>query len=563
MKAPDVRGDQPSNLSNAIDVVEEDRAAIQRLEGRLRELELELEAYRTAETALQERERVSLLIMQNIPNLVSLLKPNGEPDLINRQIRDYTGRTEEELRKWNASDLVHPDDLPQAIDTFRMGMSVGERFTITYRMRRHDGVYRWLEAHHQPLMDESGQLYRWCVSVNDIDDWMRTRDALLTDIEARKRAEDELRRREYNLAAGERLSLTGSYAWEVNTDKITCSAQLLRIYEFDDSREVTAAAMRSRIHPDDRPLLEATMAEIRCGRGNPEHEVRLLMPDGRVKYVRAFAQVIPDQQGQLICIGAVQDVTRRRLAEDALDKLRSDVTHRTRVMSFGTLTASIAHELNQPLTGLMMNANTCVRMLTADPPNANGALETARRIIRDSNRAAEVVARLRALFSGKVARNQLVDLNEVTSEVLSLLASDLQRNGVFVQTRFADDLPTITADRVQLQQVILNLLRNACDAMTHVDDRRRQAVIHTTREGHEHVRLSVRDCGVGFEAENAERLFEAFYTTKQSGMGIGLSLSRSIIESHSGRLWAERHEDGGATFSFSIPISSGESSSVE
>ncbi len=201
-------------------------------------------------------------------------------------------------------------------------------------------------------------------------------------------------------------------------------------------------------------------------------------------------------------------------------------------------------------------------MLTANPPNLGGALETARRTIRDTNRAAEVVTRLRALFSGKIARSPNVDLNKLASEVLTLLSSDLQRNRVFVQTRFAQDLPTITADRIQLQQVILNLVRNACDAMSNVDERKRQAVIHTAREGHERVRLSVEDCGIGFEADTAERLFEAFYTTKNSGMGIGLSLSRSIIESHYGRLWAERRDGGGATFTFSIPIASLEGPSL-
>jgi C4-dicarboxylate-specific signal transduction histidine kinase len=353
---------------------------------------------------------------------------------------------------------------------------------------------------------------------------------------------------------GERVSLTGSFAWEVSTDKITCSEQLLRIHEFDDPATITAAAMRARIHPDDLPLLESTRAEVESGRGNPEYEIRLLMTDGRVKYVRAFAEVIQGADGQVICIGAVQDVSRRRLAEDALDKVRSDLAHLSRVTSLGTLTASIAHEVNQPLAGIMTNANTCARMLTADPPNVAGALETVRRTIRDSNRAAEVVSRLRALFSGRTAKTVGLDLNEAAAEVLTLMSSDLQRGRVQVQTNFAPDLPRITADRVQLQQVILNLLRNASDAMSSIDDRQRLALIETQREGDDAVRLSVRDCGVGFDTENAEQMFQAFYSTKNSGMGIGLSVSRSIIESHRGRIWAESRDGGGATFAFSIPV---------
>jgi PAS domain S-box-containing protein len=469
---------------------------------------------------------------------------DGTGDFFNRHYLDYVGLSLEQMRGLLWRQVIHPEDLEVASQAWERFKSSGVGGEVEARIRRHDGVYRWFLFRASPLRDESGSVVKW-YGVN-------------TDIEERKRVEDEARRREYNLAAGERVSLTGSYTWEVSTDKITPSAQLLRIHEFDDPAEVTAEAMRNRIHPDDHPILEATMAEVQSGRGNPEYEIRLLMPDGRVKYVRAFAQVIYDQQGQVVCIGAVQDVTRRRLAEDALDKLRSDVAHRTRVMSLGTLAASIAHELNQPLAGLMTSAGTCVRMLSNASPNLPGALETARRMIRDSNRAAEVISRLRALFSGKVVRVPQVDLNEVASEVLTLLASDLHRNRVLVQTHLSQDLPSITADRIQLQQVILNLVRNAAEAMSNVDDRQRQAVIETARDGHEHVRLSVRDAGVGFEAENAERLFEAFYTTKDNGMGIGLSLSRSIIESHQGRMWAERRDEGGAIFSFSIPIDSSE-----
>ena len=253
-------------------------------------------------------------------------------------------------------------------------------------------------------------------------------------------------------------------------------------------------------------------------------------------------------------LGAVQDVTQRRLAEEALDKVRSELAHVTRVMSLGALTASIAHEVNQPLSGIITNANTCLRMLAADPPNVEGARETARRTIRDGNRASEVVARLRALFSKNTARSENVDLNEAAAEVLALLSSDFQRNRVFLRADFAHDLPGLGADRVQLQQVILNLLLNASDAMSAVDDRPRLVVIKTARDGGDRVRLSVQDAGVGVATEDAQRLFDAFYTTKSGGMGIGLSVSRSIIESHHGRLWCEPNQGPGATFAFSIPV---------
>ena len=224
-----------------------------------------------------------------------------------------------------------------------------------------------------------------------------------------------------------------------------------------------------------------------------------------------------------------------------------------RVTTMGALTASIAHEVNQPLSGIITNASTCLRMLAADPPNVDGAIETARRTIRDGNRASDVITRLRALFSKKDATTEPVDLNEATREVISLLRSELQRSQVILQAELSDDLPSVIGDRVQLQQVILNLLRNASDAMSGVDDRPRQLVIRTARDEDDRVRLAVRDAGIGFDPQAVDRLFDAFYTTKNDGMGIGLSVSRSIIESHHGRLWAEPNDGPGATFSFSIP----------
>jgi C4-dicarboxylate-specific signal transduction histidine kinase len=252
-------------------------------------------------------------------------------------------------------------------------------------------------------------------------------------------------------------------------------------------------------------------------------------------------------------IGAVQDVTKRRLSEEALGEVRSELAHVARVASLGALTASITHEVNQPLSGIITNASTCLRMLAADPPNVEGARETARRTIRDGNRASDVITRLRALFSKKVPTNDPVDLNEATHEVITLLRSEFQRSRVILRAELDDEIPPVTGDRVQLQQVILNLLLNASDAMSSIDDRPRQLVIRTEREEDDRVRLSVQDAGVGFKPQDEVRLFDAFYTAKNGGMGMGLSVSRSIIESHHGRLWAALNNGPGAKFSFSIP----------
>ena len=224
-------------------------------------------------------------------------------------------------------------------------------------------------------------------------------------------------------------------------------------------------------------------------------------------------------------------------------------------MTMGELTASIAHEINQPLSGIITNANTCLRMLAADQPNVEGARETARRTIRDANRASEVITHLRALFAKKEAAADPFDMTEATEEVIALCSSDLQRKGTLLRPEFANDLPVVVGDRIQLQQVILNLLTNAADAMLAVDDRPREIHIKTELDADDLVRVTVRDSGVGFDSRDADKLFGAFFSTKPQGMGIGLSVSRSIIESHHGRIWAVKNEGPGATFAFAIPRS--------
>jgi PAS domain S-box-containing protein len=234
-------------------------------------------------------------------------------------------------------------------------------------------------------------------------------------------------------------------------------------------------------------------------------------------------------------------------------EIQLELAHANRIATIAQLSASIAHELNQPLTGIITNCGTCEAMLATEPPNLDGAREAVRRTIRDGNRAADVIARLRALFSRKEPASETVDLNEATREVLALSLADFQKSQVVVRTELADDLQTVAADRVQLQQVVLNLLRNALDAMSAVEDRPRELLIKTERDADDNVRLSVKDAGVGFDPQIKEKLFEAFYSTKDDGMGVGLSVCRSIIENHQGHLWAALNDGPGATFSFSVP----------
>jgi signal transduction histidine kinase len=389
--------------------------------------------------------------------------------------------------------------------------------------------------------------------------WARTqeleqRNTELTEARARL-AEEKLclERSEAFLEEAQRLSLTGSFSWRFETEEFTWSEQLYRIFEFEQGVPISFELIGTRVHPEDLPLWNDILDQARRAVSDLDYEHRLLMLDHSVKYIRVVAHGSRDNDERLEFVGAVQDVTQRRSSEDTLARTQSELAHVARVTSLGALTASIAHEVNQPLSGIITNASTCLRMLAADPPNVDGALETTRRTIRDSNRASDVITRLRALFSKKEATTESVDLNEAAREVIALLLNEIQRNRVILRTELAGDLPLVTGDRVQLQQVILNLVRNGSDAMCAVEDRPRQLVIRTQRDEGGCVRLTVQDDGVGLDPRASDRLFEPFYTTKGDGMGMGLSVSRSIIERHHGRLWAVPNDGPGATFSFSIP----------
>jgi len=495
-----------------------------------------------AEEALRKSELKLWQVIDTIPALAWCSFPDGPNEFLNKRWHDYTGLTPEQSIGWGWQVVFHPEDLPPIMEKWRAMLVSGEPDEIESRLRRHDGVYRWFLIRGEPFRDETGEIVRWYGTCTDIDD--------------RKRAEEKLRHSEALLAEGQRLTSTGTFSWRLDTDEVTLSEELLRMYELDKNSTPTVEQLLTLIHPEDIPMLIEKMEQIRADYAPYEHELRLRMPDGRVKYLRTVGQVVHHQDGRLESLGATQDVTQRRLAEQALDKLRSQVAHVTRVMSHAALSASIAHEVNQPLSGIITNASTCLRTLDADPPNVDVARETARRIIRDGNRASDVITRLRALFSKKEFTVEPLDLNEATREVISLLLSEFRRNSLVLRTELADDLPLVIGDRVELQQVILNLLRNAADAMRTVDDRPRQLLIKSERGEGDHVRLSVQDAGVGFELQAADRLFDPFYTTKIDGMGMGLSVSRSIIDSHHGRLWVTPNEGPGVTFSFSIPCTS-------
>ena len=497
----------------------------------------DIDDHKRAKEALQSNERNLSLMINAIPALIHSARPDGYIDFLNKGWLDFLGLPLEEVVGWGWTKTFHPDDVDQCVAKWRAALASGEPFEVEGRTRRADGEYRTLLHRTAPLRNQHGNIVRWYGTSFDIED--------------RKRAEAQVEQAYLRLAEAQRLSKTGSFITDLLADDHDWSEEAFRIFEFDPSTKVTVQMIRDIVHAEDLPTFDAVIA--RGMTGADVDFVFRIVPQGAVKQIRGMARLMAKIGGRPLFIGALQDVTESKVAEEALDRARSELAHVARVTTLNALTASIAHEINQPLSGIITNASTCLRMLNGAPPNVDGARETARRTLRDGNRASDVITRLRALFSKKEFTLESLDLNEATREVIALSLSDLQRNRVILRSELAEDLPPVIGDRVQLQQVTLNLLRNASDSMVAVEDRPRQLLIRTRCEGDDRVRLSVQDAGTGVNPQDFERLFEAFYTTKSGGMGIGLSVSRSIIERHHGRLWAEPNDGPGVTFSFSIP----------
>jgi PAS domain S-box-containing protein len=492
-----------------------------------------------ADEALQSSERNLSLLTNVIPTFIGVLRTDGSMLYANQTVLDYTGLSLEDVQKEDfRSRIFHPEDVERVREERQDALTRAVPFENEQRMLGKDGSYRWFLIRYNPLLDEHGRIDRWYVAGFDIED--------------RKRAEAQVEQAYLRLAEAQRLSKTGSFITDLLADEHNWSEEAFRIFEFDPSTKVGVHMIRDRVHPEDLPTFDAVIARGMTGT-DVDFVFRIMTTGGAVKHIRGLARVMAQSGGRPLFIGALQDVTASKLAEVALDKARSELAHVARVTMLNTLTASIAHEINQPLSGIITNASTCLRMLNGDPPNVDGARETARRTIRDGSRASDVITRLRSLYSKKEFTPELLDLNEATQEVIALSLSDLQRNRVVLRSELAQHLPPVRGDRVQLQQVILNLLRNASDAMLGIDDRPRQMLIRTRQDGDDRVHLSVHDAGTGVNPGDFDKLFDAFYTTKSDGMGIGLSVSRSIIERHHGRLWAEPNAGPGAIFSFSIP----------
>jgi PAS domain S-box-containing protein len=372
----------------------------------------------------------------------------------------------------------------------------------------------------------------------------------------RRRAEEALRLSEAFLAEGERLGQIGSYYWSVATDRIEWSDELYRIYEFEIGVPLTLELIRTRVHPQDLSLYEKMAEKARTGGEDFEWQHRLLMPDQTIKYMHSVAHANRDQDGQLEYMAVIQDVTERKRSQEALDRARSELAQVSKLTMMGEMAASIAHEVNQPLTAVVSNSSACLRLLaksSLEPEVLRRALEE---IVADGTRASSVIARIRAFIKKEPAEKNELNINEVIQEVLVLAGRELNENQVLLEHELRSDLPSVMADRVQMQQVLLNLIMNSIEAMAAVTNRPRLLWVHSRIGDSGDVLVAVSDSGTGFGSE-ADRVFTPFFTTKATGMGMGLSISRSLIEGHGGRLWATPNSPHGAVFSFTLPATGG------
>ena len=547
-------------------------------------LNVDVEDRRRAEQRQRVREERFQLIVDGFPAIVSLRTPSGDLEHVNRRFMEYSGETLETLKAKPWHSTWHPDDRPAARVAWQAALDTGNPCDFEGRRRRADGTHRWFRMRAQPLHDSDGRIVLWYLLQTDIDDQRRAEALLASErllLERLARGHPVAHVLEELCCQFESRS-PGSVCGVVVVTRNGTS------FEMGAAPSVPAPVMSSivgrpihggagpcamAVHTNEQ-VIAADLASDR--RWSEDVRAAMLLQGLQSCWATPITAATGNPIGALAIfhsapsvptpadLSVIEQFTQiagiaieREHSDDALGKAQSDLARVARVSSLGALTASIAHEVNQPLSGIVTNASTCLRMLAADPPNVDGARETARRTIRDGKRAADVISRLRALFTKKDATSELVNLNDAAREVIALLSRELQRSHVRLQAELADELPHVRGDRVQLQQVILNLLLNASEAMSSVNDRPRRLSIRTERDEGGGVRLEVEDAGIGVEANALDRLFDAFYTTKTGGMGIGLSISRSIVESHQGRLWATPNAGPGTTFTLFLPAEPG------
>ncbi len=493
------------------------------------------------EETLREYEKV----VEGLEEMITVVDRDYRYRLANRAFLEYRGLTNELLIGRHAPEMLNPGVFEKVVKEKLEEAFAGQ--SVHYEMRYHYRLHgeRDLSISYFPIEGPHGIDRVGCV---------------FQDITERKRVEARLRRNEAYLAEGERMSHTGSWAWNAATGDIFWSEEHYRIFGFEPGQVKPSYEMfLSLVRPDDRAMVRQAFESSVAAKAKYEARFRICRPDGNLRHVHALAHPAFDEAGAILeYVGTLIDCTEQRQAEETLQKLQTELAHVTRVTLMGELTASIAHELNQPLGAIVNNGSVCLRLL--ELPRAQPAEDEMRAaladIVSDSNRASAIIARIRALARRAPPENVWLGVQEVIADVMALAQRELAGRGVATQIRFPPDLPRVFADRVELQQVLLNLVINGLEAMSGVSEERRVLTVRAEGQqldGEPMVAISIHDLGTGIGSIDPERLFEAFYTTKPEGMGMGLRISRSIVEACQGHLWAAPNLGGGMTFICALP----------
>jgi PAS domain S-box-containing protein len=482
----------------------------------------DIEDQRRAQQALHRSERELRDLIETMPAMAVAALPDGLPTFVNRRWTEYTGLSAEDTVGSGWKTAIHPEDFVRWLNLWRGCLATGQSFEDEARFRRaSDGEYRWFWTRGVPLQDEQGNIAGWY--------------GLGMDIQDRKTAEQERERlRQLERQAERELQVTidtipaivTRYRRDGSPDFVN---QTWRTYTGLSNDSLRGQRPGLAVHPDDLPKLHAAWSAHR----------RVPLRDDNGEVIRWYA--------------AAHDIDDQKRAERALQTAQAELAHVTRVTTLGEMSASIAHEVNQPLGAIVTNAESSLRWLSHQPPEIGEAVAGIRQIIQDAHRASAVIRRIREFSKKADPEMTRLDINEVVEEVVTLLRHEALRHGVTMELELEWGLLPVLGDRIQLQQVIINLAVNGMQAMATVCDRERVLLMCTQRRQSHRVLVAVEDVGVGIERENVDRLFSAFYTTKHDGLGMGLSVCRSIIEAHGGRVWGSPNVGPGMTFQFTIP----------
>ncbi|MGO4739890.1 PAS domain-containing protein [Bosea sp. 2KB_26] len=503
----------------------------------------------TTQTELNLRKQELTRLIDLVPSFLWRLTPTGAPNFFNRRFIDFLGIDEGGLEQSQTEryaaalkEAIHPDDASRVWAELKRCLSSGRPYAMRYRLRRHDGVYRWMDGRAEPLLDDDGSIIQWHGLSHDIDDQLRVEDAL-------RESERSLRQLVETLPAL-------IYCAAPNGEPIYRSEKLGEFLGFGlgdkdaEGQTRLAGTLEAIIHPDDLPDVKEKYGRSLATGTSYAMKHRLRRADGEFRWVETRTAAMRNADGEIVQWNGISfEIEDQVRAQEALTLTQERLARAAQAASLAELSASIAHEVNQPLAAVVANSHACQRWLTSDPPNLERAQRTIERIIRDANSAADVVGRVRALFRQTDQARNLCPLDAILHEARDLMMEEAARRRMRIEVEVGAGLPSLELDRIQIQQVLVNLIRNGLEAMEPA--RRGVLRVRTLRAG-DFVRTEVRDTGMGLGAP--DKVFEAFFSTKPNGMGMGLAISRTIIETHGGRLWAENNQDGGAAFIFTLPV---------